>query len=142
LLYFVTQREGQPKIAVILNHSDIYIVVFDEESKLFLLARRPPTGGSLPVRRKLGKIGGRMCNKYVSIYFFIFFVFLSSCLLAIMIPLSTEQLTKDADVVLIGEVTNVKSYWNKDKTAIYTKAAIYVYRVLVGNIEHSTSHWL
>lgn len=56
----------------------------------------------------------------------------------VMLPLSIEKLVNDSDVVLIGEAAGVKSYWNPGKTIIFTRANVFVYRVIIGKVEKST----
>jgi hypothetical protein len=52
-----------------------------------------------------------------------------------MIPLSTELLTQDSDLVVLGEVIEVESFWNRDKTLIFTRAQVYVYDRVKGDAE-------
>jgi len=40
--------------------------------------------------------------------------------LALMVELKLEDLTKEADSILRGEVTDIRSEWNENKTRIYT----------------------
>ena len=44
-----------------------------------------------------------------------------------------KNLTKGADIILTGKVTQQTSSWNKDKTRIYTKATIQVNEYIKGN---------
>jgi hypothetical protein len=56
-----------------------------------------------------------------------FYFLFTTSLFAVMIPLSTELLTRDSDLVILGEVIEVESFWNQDRTLIYTTAQVYVY---------------
>ena len=49
-----------------------------------------------------------------------------------------KNLTKGADIILTGKVTQQTSSWNKDKTRIYTKATIQVNEYIKGNNTQST----
>jgi len=53
---------------------------------------------------------------------------------AIMIPLSTEQLTSDSDTVVRGSVLNIESKWTKKKETIVTQVSVSVIEVLDGEI--------
>jgi len=44
-----------------------------------------------------------------------------------------EQLTTEADLILLGTVTGTRSYWNNAHTIIYTDAAVSVEDVVRGN---------
>jgi len=51
---------------------------------------------------------------------------------ATMVGLSTEDLTKASKIIVIGEVINVASHWNSDRTTILTSASILVKDVVKG----------
>jgi len=51
---------------------------------------------------------------------------------AVMKGLSTEELTKSADTVIIGEVADVQAQWSKDGSSIFTIATIDVSQVVRG----------
>lgn len=58
---------------------------------------------------------------------------------ALMIELGPEDLTKEADFVLRGEVTDIKCQWNDNKTKIYTYIALTVKEWIVGQSEDKTT---
>jgi hypothetical protein len=51
---------------------------------------------------------------------------------AMMVTLSTENLTKASDVIITGEVINSKSFWSADKQFIYTFATVAIRKVIKG----------
>lgn len=58
---------------------------------------------------------------------FLFIPFLvTSSINALMIPLSVEERTVASDTILSGKVTHIESYWNADKTVIYSKITVAV----------------
>lgn len=82
-----------------------------------------------------------MSKKNMIIYWALLCLFLGAfcfSLSAVMIPLSTERLTGASEVVLIGEVTGIDSRWDSEKTIIFTRATIYVYSVIIGDVGAST----
>lgn len=60
--------------------------------------------------------------------------FLSSELPAIMQGMSTEELTGASDLVLEGEVKDVRSFWSKDGKTIITRAVILDSYVIKGRV--------
>ncbi|MFC1592381.1 hypothetical protein ACFL43_07640, partial [Thermodesulfobacteriota bacterium] len=52
---------------------------------------------------------------------------------ALRLPLSTHQLTLDADVVIRGRVLAAAAQWNDDRTLIFTRAAVEVQRSIRGS---------
>ena len=52
--------------------------------------------------------------------------FLASQASALMVRKSIEELTSEADSILIGKVKRIESQWNKEKTLIYTYVTISV----------------
>ena len=75
--------------------------------------------------------------KYLILIFCLFFSVNTNSLSQ---QLSTEinALTKGADAILIGKVSEKNSRWNKDKTRIYTDVSINVDEYLKGNISQNT----
>lgn len=65
---------------------------------------------------------------------FMFSLLLVSSLSAIMIPLSTTQLRQDADVVVIGQVMELKSYWDNEETVIFTRARLKLDKMISGSL--------
>lgn len=61
--------------------------------------------------------------------------FLSSQASAIMVGLSTEELTKASEVVLRGEVEEVEPHWSENKKTIFTSASIVISEVIKGKLE-------
>ncbi len=58
--------------------------------------------------------------------------------LALMIKLGLEDLSKEADFILRGEVTEVRSEWSEDKTVIYTYITLTVKERIAGQYEAET----
>jgi hypothetical protein len=52
---------------------------------------------------------------------------------AIMIGLSTEELASIADLIVVGQVTDVESFWGQDKSTILSKATISVESTIKGD---------
>ena len=74
-------------------------------------------------------------NKFfINIIFLITICFLSSESAAIMQGMSTEELTQSSDLVLEGEVKEVRSYWSKDGKTIITWAVILDSYVIKGRV--------
>lgn len=67
----------------------------------------------------------------VGVFFFI------SPAFAIMKALSTEELTKMSDRVVIGEVEDVEAQWSKDGKTIISSASIAVKKVVKGKVDHA-----
>jgi hypothetical protein len=51
---------------------------------------------------------------------------------AFMTGLSTEELTRSSDAVIVGGVEDVESHWNQDGTSIFTTASVVVEEVVRG----------
>jgi hypothetical protein len=51
---------------------------------------------------------------------------------AFMTGLSTEELTRSSDAVIVGGVEDVESHWNQDGTTIFTTASVVVEEVVRG----------
>ena len=65
------------------------------------------------------------------------FCFVAVCLFAsragaFMTGLSTEELTRSSEAVVVGGVEDVESHWNKDGTSIFTTASVVVEEVVRG----------
>jgi hypothetical protein len=65
-------------------------------------------------------------------FFFIVFSFLTSSSYAIMKELSTEELTKASDTVIVGEVESVEAQWSNDGESIFTSASVTVDKTMKG----------
>lgn len=65
---------------------------------------------------------------------FIMMFFLSSLSSALMIGLSTEELTRASEAVIRGEVEDVKAQWSEDGSTIYSSASIIIDDVIKGEI--------
>lgn len=78
-------------------------------------------------------------NKKKIILFFAFlcllFAAVSSPVSAVMYPMSTKQLAKQSDLVVRGEVLEIKSSWDRGKNIIFTRAKVYVYEVVKGDFK-------
>jgi len=51
---------------------------------------------------------------------------------AMVVTLSTENLTNASDVIITGDVINSKSFWSADKHFIYTMATVAIREVIKG----------
>jgi len=60
------------------------------------------------------------------IIFLLLTEFLTSQASALMVRKSIEELTSEADSILIGEVKKIESRWNEERTLIYTYVTISV----------------
>jgi hypothetical protein len=49
-----------------------------------------------------------------------------------MTGLSTEELTRSSEAIVVGEVEDVESHWNQDGTSIFTTASVVVEEVVRG----------
>ncbi|MDZ7698923.1 MAG: hypothetical protein U5R49_19020 [Deltaproteobacteria bacterium] len=65
------------------------------------------------------------------------FIFLASQASALMVGLSTEELTRASETVVIGEVEDVKSQWNEDGSSIVTRATVLVSEAVKGKVRDS-----
>jgi hypothetical protein len=83
-------------------------------------------------------MGSKLMNKRSFIIKFIFltmiYFLLSSRSLAVMKGLDTEELTRESESVITGEVENTESRWSKDGRTIFTKAFIVVNENIKGKI--------
>jgi len=70
-------------------------------------------------------------NRFLFLMLIIFGLFLFS--FAKEKPSKIEKLSKGADIILTGKVTQKISKWNENKTRIYTKATLKVDEFLKGN---------
>jgi len=71
-----------------------------------------------------------------SIILFIAFLFVTICSLnlAQQIKIDLQDLSKDADLIITGKVSQQTSSWNEDKTRIYTIATIQVEDYIKGAV--------
>lgn len=78
-----------------------------------------------------------MKNIFFTIRFLCFIVlcFLSSSSFAIMKGLSTEELTKASDLVIVGKVEDIEAQWSKDGRTIFTSAYIVIDNVIKGTAQ-------
>lgn len=65
-------------------------------------------------------------------------LFLSSPLSAMMIGMSTEELTRESEVVIRGEVAEVKSQWSEDGESIITRANVTIKNIIKGKLVSDT----
>ncbi len=54
---------------------------------------------------------------------------------ALMLELSAEELSAEADVVIVGSVENTESFWNDERTNIYTSVEVSVVEVVEGALD-------
>jgi len=71
-------------------------------------------------------------RKSIVITTFMCLAFLSSSASALMLGLSTEKLTRDADLIITGDVENTSSQWTSDKKSIMTTAVISIREIIKG----------
>ncbi len=69
---------------------------------------------------------------YIKALAVIIFFLLSSSSLAVMTGLSTEELTRNSYIVVLGEVEDVESRWSEDGSGIYSIASIFIDEVIKG----------
>jgi hypothetical protein len=75
-----------------------------------------------------------MSGKYIFIIIAFMFSTMSSLNLAQQIRVDIKDLSKDADLIITGKVSQQTSSWNEDKTRIYTIATIQVEDYIKGNV--------
>ena len=73
----------------------------------------------------------------------IFFILIATFCLsqqsaAIMVSLSTENLTKESALIILGDVKHVKSEWGEDKKSIFTFATVAVQETIKGKAANKT----
>ena len=66
-----------------------------------------------------------MINSIRLLFLVLIFVGFSSIVTAQSETLDIKRLSKDADVILTGKVSQKESSWNDSKTRIYTKVRVY-----------------
>jgi len=57
---------------------------------------------------------------------------------AIMVSLSTENLTSESALIILGDVKQVKSEWSEDKKSIFTFATVAVQKTIKGKAANKT----
>jgi len=77
------------------------------------------------------------CLFAVGFFSWVVLSFSSSQVLALMIGLSIEDLTRASQTVIIGEVEDVKSQWNEDGSSIVTRATVLVSEAVKGKVRDS-----
>ena len=73
---------------------------------------------------------------FIKTLFIAAIILFSQSVLAIMIGLSTEQLTKASQTIIIGQVMDVKSQWNETGDEIITRADVAVKEIIRGGFNH------
>jgi hypothetical protein len=68
----------------------------------------------------------------IKMVFLCFLAASSSQALGVMISLSTEELTKSSDLILVGSVKSVESLWSEDGKFIISRAKVIVNSVING----------
>lgn len=53
---------------------------------------------------------------------------------AVMVGLSTEELTKGSEAVIIGQVEGVESFWSGDGSTIFTRATVVLENAVTGEV--------
>lgn len=54
-------------------------------------------------------------------------------------PVSTDELTRQADIVVVGKVADVKAGWNSDRSRIFTTVTVAVDQTLKGDAGTTTA---
>ncbi len=76
---------------------------------------------------------------HVSFVLLLFILFAATPVVsALMVKISVEDLTREADVIIIGDVKDVESRWNLWRTMIYTYSKLSVEKYVKGGEEHKT----
>jgi hypothetical protein len=73
-----------------------------------------------------------MKRQIITIAFLCFWVASSSQAFGVMMGLSTEELTKSSDLIVIGNVKSVESLWSEDGKFIISRAKVIVHSVING----------
>jgi hypothetical protein len=68
----------------------------------------------------------------INILFFLAMCLFASQTGAFMTGLSTEELTRSSEAVVVGEVEDIESHWNQDGTSIFTTASVVVDEIIRG----------
>lgn len=72
-------------------------------------------------------------KKFLPSIFYLFLIAMTAPAIATtMVALTQEDLIERADLVVQGRILDVRSFWNKEKTAILTEARVQVEDALVG----------
>ena len=71
-------------------------------------------------------------SKALFIHSILCLVFASSSAFALMLGLRTEKLTRDADLIITGDVEDTESNWTPDKKLIMTTAVVSIAEVIKG----------
>ena len=77
-----------------------------------------------------------MLTSFVFLLFTLFTI--TPVVSALMIKISVEDLTREADVIIIGDIKEVESRWNPGRTMIYTYSTLYVEKYVKGGEEQKT----
>ncbi len=56
----------------------------------------------------------------------------------VMLGLTTEQLTKKSERIIVGDVLETKSQWSQDGKIIFTRATVNVKQIIAGKLENKT----
>lgn len=68
-------------------------------------------------------------NSFICLLMMILFASASS---ALMVSLSTKDLTMGSEMVIMGEVETVESLWSDDKEFIFTRSTVFVDEIIKG----------
>ncbi len=84
-----------------------------------------------------------LCSVYSVVIFSLIIGFFATQVSALVIKKSIQELTYEADFVLIGKVKDMESRWNKEKTLIYTYVTVsvakYIKKILeIGELKEIT----
>ncbi len=71
-----------------------------------------------------------MCSSFVLLLFILFAA--TPVVSASMIKISLEDLTREADVIVIGDIEEVESRWNLWRTMVYTYSTVSVEKYIKG----------
>lgn len=73
-----------------------------------------------------------------AVVFFVSGLFSGSRALALVVQKDVEQLTHEADLILIGKVKSMRSQWNSERTLIYTYVTVSISEYVK---KRSQVHW-
>ncbi len=74
-----------------------------------------------------------MSGKFINVFVAFLLGTMSSLNLAQQVSVNLQELSKDADLIITGKVSQQTSSWNEDKSRIYTIATIQVEDYIKGN---------
>lgn len=74
---------------------------------------------------------------FILVCFLVLTLFWAAPAQALMLEFEFDELTKDADAIIVGTVENTESFWNNKQSAIYTLVTVNVKDVLKGDLKEN-----